>query len=635
MFLFNLSLGEFLTIFTALSSLTVLLYLLDRSRRKQVVATLRFWRDSEIPSQRKHRRKIQQPLSLILQLAGMALLLLAIAQLRLGSPDQSSRDHVLLVDASAWMQANTTGSRRLIDEARASARRYIRALPSLDRVMLVRADAMATPLTSFESNKAKLDSTLAAIEPGGNALNLTQAFDFAQQALRLEGKRAGEIVYAGPGRVAQEEITEGLKPPANLRLLLTEGQPENAGIRKVSLRRAPRDPEVWEVFVTARNYGTRPRVLPITVSFGGAPVATRKLTAAPGREEQVNFNFRTKAAGWLEARIEGKDALTTDDYATIELPGEKSMRVTVYSPEPESFRALLSANPRIETVLRRPNEYQPGPAQGIEIYDRFRPAQTTAANAIYIEPPAANSPVRIKAVKQGAQVRWRTDQFLAAGLRTKDTRIDSAQLFTPEANDIPVAEADGSPVILARPGKTKLAVFGFHPLRSALRFELATPLVFANIMRWMAPEIFQMVEVQAGSTGTVSVTLDSEQDPASIRIDSNDGAPLPFTVRGRTLRFFSGSSGTVRSYIADRELVHSLTLPDVAEAKWDAPKTIRTGLAGAGGPEASARDIWYWLAIAGAVLLLIEWLLFGRSKPETAVARLLRFPSGEPQRKAS
>ena len=49
------------------------------------------------------RRHIQQPWSLILQLVSMALLLLAIAQLRLGTPAQAGRDHVIMLDTSAWM----------------------------------------------------------------------------------------------------------------------------------------------------------------------------------------------------------------------------------------------------------------------------------------------------------------------------------------------------------------------------------------------------------------------------------------------------------------------------------------------------------------------------------------------------
>ena len=62
----------------------VALYLLDRSRRRQMVATLRFWVAAEQPTVVTRRKRIQQPLSLMLQLISIALLLLAIAQLRLG-----------------------------------------------------------------------------------------------------------------------------------------------------------------------------------------------------------------------------------------------------------------------------------------------------------------------------------------------------------------------------------------------------------------------------------------------------------------------------------------------------------------------------------------------------------------------
>ena len=107
MFFLNLSMMEFMALFGAASALVVTLYLLNRSRRKQTVATLRFWVSTEQPTVQKHRRKIQQPLSLILQLLSIALLLLAIAQLRLGSREKSGRDHVLILDTSSWTAART------------------------------------------------------------------------------------------------------------------------------------------------------------------------------------------------------------------------------------------------------------------------------------------------------------------------------------------------------------------------------------------------------------------------------------------------------------------------------------------------------------------------------------------------
>ena len=78
----NLTLGQLLTVFAAISVFSVALYLLDRARRKQIVPTLRFWIVPGQPAPVTRRRRIQQPMSLLLQLVGMALLLLAIAEIQ-------------------------------------------------------------------------------------------------------------------------------------------------------------------------------------------------------------------------------------------------------------------------------------------------------------------------------------------------------------------------------------------------------------------------------------------------------------------------------------------------------------------------------------------------------------------------
>ena len=70
MFFLNLSLLEFIGVLGTLSSLVVALYLLDRVRNKHVVPTLRFFQTAEKPPEQKHRRKLQQPWSLILRTRG-------------------------------------------------------------------------------------------------------------------------------------------------------------------------------------------------------------------------------------------------------------------------------------------------------------------------------------------------------------------------------------------------------------------------------------------------------------------------------------------------------------------------------------------------------------------------------------
>jgi hypothetical protein len=101
----NLSLGELLGVAGAISAGVVALYLLDRSKRRQVVATLRFWTAADSRTEMKHRKRIQQPWSLLLQLLSLLFLLIALAGPRLGS-DDSGRDHVLILDTSdGWVRA--------------------------------------------------------------------------------------------------------------------------------------------------------------------------------------------------------------------------------------------------------------------------------------------------------------------------------------------------------------------------------------------------------------------------------------------------------------------------------------------------------------------------------------------------
>ncbi len=61
MYLLNLSWLQFAAVFGSIAAFAVALYLLDRSRRKQVVSTLRFWVAAEQPAARARRRHISSP----------------------------------------------------------------------------------------------------------------------------------------------------------------------------------------------------------------------------------------------------------------------------------------------------------------------------------------------------------------------------------------------------------------------------------------------------------------------------------------------------------------------------------------------------------------------------------------------
>ncbi len=612
MFFFNLSLAEFMTLFSIASAAVFALYLLDRSRRQLVVATLRFWNAAEKPVESTSRRRIRQWPSLLLQLLAIACLLLALSQLRIGSPDTSSRDHVLLIDTSSWMAA-VENNQPLIEQARRQALAYARAIPPTDRLMVAYADSLATPATAFETDRRKIEAAIRNAKPSSSALDLRHAMEFARQAQSRGAKRGGEIVFAGVGRMLQREGAGDFQPPDNLRVLAVAAAPENVGIRKIGLRRSASETDLWNIYVAVRNYGRTAQQVDIALQFGGAPAGSRRLQVAADAEQEAAFEYRTRAAGLLEARIRSRgDAFPADDRAVLELPAQPAITVLVCSDEPALLKPLLDAHPSVEAKFSSIAQCDAVPEGGIGIYDRVVPA-ALAKRALLIEPPTGRSPIPIAPTAAAVTLdRWLTEHPVGAGLRTKDFRIDAARVFTPSNGDARIADSAAGPVIVARPG---LVAFGFHPMRSSLRFELATPLLFANVLRWLAPESFRSAEVFASAIGSVTATLEADPATTPVEVRSDDGSMLPYSVQGKSLRFFSAKPGTVRVRAGGREQIYSLTLPDVPEKVWEVPKGARRGVPRTRDWGTSSRDFWYWLALLGGIGLLVEWILYSPTGP--------------------
>ena len=613
----NLSLGQFLTLFAAAGGVAFVLYLLDRSRRKVVVPTLRFWNAAEQPTTVVRRKTVSQPWSLVLQLLGILLLLLAIAQLRFGVFSGKPRDHILLLDTSAWMNAAAPPSanqahRTLMDLARRQAAQYVRSLPGADRVMLVRTDALATPATPFLADKLTVMRAIADSKPGSTALDLGQALSFASRTHQLSANRAGEVIYAGPARIA--ETDQAIPAVANLRVLPVTDATANNGIRHVGLRRSPDDPAVWDVYVSCRNYGTQPRIVTVAIGFGGAPAGAQQLTLAPNADHEAAFKLRTHAAGMLEVRMLPTDTFPDDNRAMLEIPAYGGLGVTIYSDSPDALRPLFGTNSRISPVFKSTAEYNAS-AAGLVVLDRFRPKTLPKGDSLWLDPPAAESPIPVRTrVEHPGPVQWSTEQAMAAGLHTKDARPDATTVFEAAPSDLKIATIDKGPVIVARTlGATqRMVVVGFHPSNTGLRYELATPLLIGNIMRWLAPESFRNLDLSASSAGTVNAAIPADTAPDSIRVVRQDGEALPFSVTGQSLHFFSGTPGIVRVLAGTHESVYSLSLPGMWTRKWEPPANARRGMPAFRETLDNPRDIWQLLALLGAAAFVLEWILFGR-----------------------
>ncbi len=612
----NLTALQFLTLFSAGTVFLVLLYLLDRSRQRRVVATLRFWTQAETPVEAR-RWRIYQPLSLLLQLLALLFLLLAVAQLQTGGAEDRSRDHIIVLDTSAWMAASAGTDETWMEQARAEALAYLRVLPPADRVMILHAGSIVTPATSFETDRRLLEEAITAATPGVGGLNLTEALGIAAESLRLHGRRPGEVAFIGPGHSIEAEAGE---PPdiENLRFIEVRSEVENVGIERAGLSHSTEAPNEWEVYVAVRNHSSIRRNAQVAAEFAASPAVFRRLSLDAGQEQQISFPLRTRAAGLLEIRILDEDGFAPDNSAVLEVPARSLGRVVVHSNRPDLFRPLLAASPLVEAVYRRPTEDSDAGADILILDSCALPAGADAAGILWIRPPEGSAPVTaVHAANNVAVERWSIDHPVAAGLQTPDLVIPQAQILAPGDGDIPLAFGAEGPVAIARETgdpSQKQVILGFHPAEAGLRNALAAPLLFANILRWMRPDIFRRWELNATSAGLVTVPVPPDLKPEQVRVADERDQELPFTLDSGLVRFYTGRAGAVTVQAGDHRIVCSLGLPPSPQSRWEPPSSVRRGVPAPGTGPAGNTDWWPWLALAAGLCLFAEWMMFGRSR---------------------
>jgi Aerotolerance regulator N-terminal/von Willebrand factor type A domain len=614
MFFLNLTAVEFFALLGTLGGLITALYLLDRSRRKRVVSTLRFWASAQPSEQRQKRKSVQEPWSLFLQLLSLLLLLLALAQLEWGKRETNIRNHVLLLDVSS-STGRRAGGVALLEREKSLGEEYLNRLGPRERVMLVRVDDLATPVTPFTTDRTRVKGALAASVPSYSALDLDRALSYARQAQGWSEGAPGEIVYIGPKRVRELPASKPL--PAGLRVIAVDAAKENCGISGIVLTRGD-TANTWHATIRLRNYGTLPRTLRLLVNFSATNFTPRRLILRPGQETAAEYDFVTKQAGQLAARIDPPDNLVSDDHAAVAVPENKETRVVVFTRRPDAWRPLFGSNAYLEVRYLEPSHYDPQPGADLMVVDQFGPLSQPKIPSLWVDPPRSAAPVAVKtSLTDQVVARWNSDGQLGAGLRAKDVRIARTNVFVLSDKDFAVASVGAGPVAVVRPAaenQPKLAIAGFDLLSGQWRFEVSGPLLFANLVRWLSPEAFRTLELGADPVGLVNLPLERTETVERMTVADEKGKAVPFTTRENRMQFYVDAPAVVRITSDQRERIVSLVLPEIAEYEWKPTQDVASGLPNAFLARAAAIGLWKELAGLGALLLVIEWILYGRRR---------------------
>ncbi len=624
MILAGLTLAQLAAIFGAVGFGVTVLYILKLRRRVAAVPFSPLWerilRDREATSLFS---KLKRLVSLLLQLALLALLVLALGDPRAADSLLSGRTVVVLVYASASMQATDVSPNRLavaVDEVK----KVVRGLGGADRMLVAQMDAMVTPLGPLTSDTSALERELDAIHATDTRADFARALRFATDVLR--GHDRGEIVVVSDGALGDAADASGPVHLGGARLSYVKvgREAKNVGITQFAVRRYPLDKSRYEVMLEITNTSSEDQEIELSLLGDGALVDLTRLRLGPGERLPRFYPQLSGASRTLEAKIALADGthddLPADDHAYALLPERRRAKILVVTEGNAYLDAALLLDEYLDVTDVGPGGYAAAVAKGgwdAVIFDRVTPARMPDASALYLDPRGDGAPVKV-----GAELRSpgfdRIDRKHPAlrFLALDDVNIAAGHKLVPEGDDKVIGAADGgaSPIVVAgaRGGRRFVAV-GFDVTASDLPLRVAWPLFVLDCIDWFTDEDSKYLS--SFRTGDVwRLPIAGQGGPATLKRPDGTSQTVPVhegraVVVGEQAGFYELTAAGVTSPFA-------ANLLDGAESAI-APRDALVVEGTAAGPVAGfragvRREMWIYLLLAAALLSALEWATYHR-----------------------
>jgi hypothetical protein len=624
MILAGLTAAQLAAIFGAAGFGVLVLYILKLRRRIAAVPFSPLWerilRDKEATTLFSRLKRL---VSLLLQLALLALLVLALGDPRAAESLLAGRTVVVLVDASASMQATDVAPNRLA-AAKEEVKKLVAGLGGADRMLVAQMDAMVTPMGPLTSDTSALEREIAAISSTDARADFPRALRFATDVLR--GVPRGEIVVVSDGALGEATDASGAVHlgAAKISYVRVGKGARNVGITQFSVRRYPIDKSRYEVMLELTNTGAESENIELQLLGDGALVDVSQLTLRP-RERLPRFYPQLSGASrTLEAKISlaegGHDDLAADDHAYALLPARRRAKVLVVTEGDTYLDAALLLDEYLDVTDVAPKAYASritDSSWDAVIFDRVTPAEAPRTNALYLDPAGPGAPVKVGAeLKQPEFDKIDRKHPALRFLALDDVNIAVGHKLSPEPGDKVLGASDGgaSPILVAGTrGGHKFVAMGFDVRDSDLPLRVAWPLFVLDCVDWFTDEDAQYLSsLRTGDVWRLPVGESFEQ--ASLKLPDGSSESVPVhegraVLLGERAGFYELTAGSQTSSFA-------ANLLDASESAIAPQDRIVVDGKEAGVVEGFhagvRREMWIYLLLAAALLSVLEWATYHR-----------------------
>ncbi len=613
--------------FLGIAPIIVLLYLLKLKRRPVTVSTLLFWqRLMQENRRRAFFQKLRQLLSLLLHLLIFALILGALAHPTFDRKITEGASTVLILDTRARMRATEPDGQSRIAKARAKAENLIHEASAARQIAMISADAGPRVVTPFTDDEKALRDNLARVDATDASGDLTSAIQLAAELL---ASRAGEHRIVVLTDRIPDEKPQNIQTPIDFVTVGTAR--DNLAITRFATRPVPNSPQTSEVFLEVVNFSHAPAKTNVELAYDGQLLDVKPLSLEPGGHAVQVFPAvprpSNRAHGWLTARLDTADALSSDNVAYAVLPVEPPRRILLVSNGNWFLEKLLGAEQTLSFELIAPDAFTPGLAPKFDavLFDNLVPPgfdlEKTPGNFFFLKqtPFNATGPVvdqpLISDTDSGHPVlrlvNLQNVTLLHAALLTLPTNGD----WTWQA---PIRSFDHPLLITGeRHGASqRLAALAVDIGDSDLPLRVAFPLLISNTLHWLAGEdVTPILSKRAGETITLAAgesILSEPQTPWKKPAKPEAGAPVQNLFQPLVNGFYQMQTSDGSRWLA----VNTFSEEESDLRAAGNPSISRSSLPTLPVTSLPPWPLWQYLAAAALLLFALEWWLFHRRRTE-------------------
>ena len=621
----GLPVGTLLGIFGAGAALVVAFYILKLRRRAVPVPFSRIW-DSVLRDKQATElfSKLRRLLSLLLQLALLALMVLALADPKPKEDLREGRHLVLLLDASASMKAVDVKPTRLA-MAKAEAEKIVRGLGASDRAIIVQMGSVPAPRSSMSGDQTELLQAISQVAASDTRADLEAGLSFGRDSLR--GLPHGELVVIGDGAYGEAADLADMSARVNLEGAVPRFVPigksgKNLSITEFSVRRYPLDKSRYEVMLEVANLNDAPADVELELSGDGVVVDVTRLKLGPNERLPRYYQDLAGASRTLTARIKaaaGSDDLPADDVAYALLPERRRARILVVSPGNTYLEASLLLDEYLDVSQIAPGAALPDGKFDVAILDGVAPPLSERVGAaLYLNPPAEGSPVSLgAAIEDFGFDTWERKSAVLRFMSMGDIQVSKGHSFKPAPGDKVLGASDHGPILVsgAREGHRFVAL-GFDPRDSDLVLRIAWPLFVLNsINAFIEEDTGYVSSFRTGDVwhiavpGSLSTVNLLEPGGAKHAVPVSDGRAV---FRGEVAGFYKLTGGADDAPLGE----FAANLSDLDESRIAPKKELvlagKKATAVAVAAVSLRSEVWIYLLLGVIGISLVEWITYHR-----------------------